>query len=36
MIIKGFLESIFENIKNEDVKKILVNNINTSLKYEHR
>mgnify|MGYP005683659397 CR=1 FL=1 len=27
IIIKGFLESIFENIKNEDIKKILINHI---------
>ncbi len=36
IIIKGFLESIFENIKNEDIKKILINHINISLKYGYR
>ena len=36
MIIKGFLESIFNNVKNEDIKDILVNHINTRLKNEYK
>ena len=36
MIIKGFLESIFNNVKNEDIKDILINHINTRLKNEYK
>ena len=36
MIIRGFLESIFKNVKNKNIKEILSNHINTRLQYEYR
>ena len=34
MIIKGFLESVFKNIKSKKVKDFLVNHLNKHVTYE--
>ena len=36
MIIKGFLESVLKNIKNNEITDILQNHFNTHIKYESR
>ena len=36
MIIKGFLESILEKIKDKEIIDILLNHFNTHIKYENR
>ena len=36
MIIKGFLESVLEKIKNKEIIDILLNHFNTHIKYEDR
>ena len=36
MIIKGFLETVLEKIKNKEIMDILLNHFNTHIKYENR
>ena len=36
MIIKGFLESVLEKIKDKDITDILLNHFDTHIKYENR
>jgi Fe-S cluster assembly protein SufD len=36
MIIKGFLESVLEKIKDKDITDILLNHFNKHIKYEYR
>ena len=36
MIIKGFLESVYEKVNNKEIKEILLNHFNTHIKYENR
>mgnify|MGYP001267065100 CR=1 FL=1 len=36
MIIKGFLESVLEKIKDKDITDILLNHFNKHIKYENR
>jgi Fe-S cluster assembly protein SufD len=36
MIIRGFLESVLEKIKNKEIIDILLNHFNTHIKYEDR
>ena len=36
MIIKGFLESILEKIKDKDITDIILNHFNKHIKYEYR
>ena len=36
MIIKGFLETVLEKIKNKEITDILLNHFNTHIKYENR
>ena len=36
MIIKGFLESVLEKIKDKDITDIILNHFNKHIKYEYR
>ena len=36
MIVKGFLESVFKNVKNKEITEVLENHLDTHINYERK